>query len=122
MFNLVMLADTIDTTFCADSAKIWQFVGWILLVFKIVIPLLLIIFGMVDLGKAVVGSKDEEIKKATGTLVKRAIAAIAIFFVPTLIGIIFRIVPGNTDADWGKCADCITNPGNADKCDITNAK
>lgn len=112
MLNLVMLgADA--TTFCTDSSNIWQFVGWILMVFKIVIPLLLIIFGMVDLGKAVVGSKDEEIKKATGALVKRAIAGIVIFFIPTIVNIIINLVPGHVD--WDACRVCVTSPG-GDKC------
>ena len=35
-----------DNGFCASSANVWQTVGYILLVFKIVIPILLIIFGM----------------------------------------------------------------------------
>ena len=49
--------------FCANTANIWQVVGYVLLAFKIVIPILLIIFGMLDLGKAVIASKDDEIKK-----------------------------------------------------------
>ena len=50
--------------FCASTANIWQLIGYVLLVFKIVIPILLIVFGMLDLGKAVVASKDDEIKKS----------------------------------------------------------
>ena len=45
--------------FCANTANIWQVVGYVLLAFKIVIPILLIIFGMLDLGKAVIASKDD---------------------------------------------------------------
>ena len=114
MLNLVMLGASL---FCAQSANIWKFVGNILLVFKIVIPLLLIIFGMVDLGKAVVSSKDDEIKKATTTLVKRAIAGVVIFFLPTLIAVIFKIVPGANSEDWALCGSCISNPNDGSKCD-----
>lgn len=98
--------------FCANTANIWQIVGYVLLVFKIVIPLLLIIFGMVDLGKAVVASKDDEIKKATKGLATRAIAAVAIFLIPTIIGFIMGLVGGFADAkeDYEVCKQCITNP------------
>ena len=65
-----------DVDFCASTAKIWQLVGNVLLVFKIVIPILLIIWGMMDLGKAVVAAKDDEIKKATKSLAMRIIAGI----------------------------------------------
>ena len=38
--------------FCSQTANIWQVLGYVVMIFKIVIPLLLIVFGMVDLGKA----------------------------------------------------------------------
>ena len=101
--------------FCYATANIWQIVGYVLLIFKIDIPLLLIIFGMIDLGKAVIASKEDEIKKATGSLVRRAIAAVIIFLLPTLIGFIIGIVGGFTDeleTDYNICKSCITNPNN----------
>lgn len=106
-----------DNGFCASSANVWQTVGYILLVFKIVIPILLIIFGMIDLGKAVIASKDDEIKKATTSLIKRAISAVVIFFVPTIVGVVMGIV-GNFAAvrdDFDVCRYCISSPTN-EKC------
>ena len=71
--------------FCAKTANIWQIVGYVLLIFRIAIPILLIVFGAIDLGKAVIASKEDEIKKATGSLVRRAIAAVVIFLLPTIV-------------------------------------
>ena len=34
--------------FCAGTASIWQLVGNILTIFKIVIQILILIFGMID--------------------------------------------------------------------------
>lgn len=102
--------------FCAESAGIWQVVGYLLLVFKIVIPIILIILGMIDLGKAVVASKDDEIKKSMKSLMWRAIAAIAIFFIPTIIGIVMGLVSNFSTSgakdDYNVCKTCITNPKN----------
>ena len=101
--------------FCTDTANIWQIVGYVLLVFKIVVPLLLIIFGMIDLGKAVIASKEDEIKKATGSLVRRAIAAVVIFLLPTLISFVMGLVSDfdNSGAkkDFEICRNCISRPG-----------
>lgn len=99
--------------FCASTANVWQIVGYALLVFKIVIPLLLIIFGMIDLGKAVIASKEDEIKKATGSLVRRAIAAVIIFLLPTIVSFLVGVVGGFGDAenDYSICRTCLTNPG-----------
>lgn len=96
---------------CSDLKEIWQVLGWVLWVFKIVIPILIIIFGMIDLGKAVVASKDDEIKKAVKSLAMRAIAGVIIFFIPTLVGAIFGILDGfDRNGEYHVCEVCITHP------------
>ncbi len=102
--------------FCAATANIWQIVGYVLLVFKIVVPILLIVFGMIDLGKAVIGSKEDDTKKAINGLVRRLVAAVVIFFIPTIIGFVFRILgTWKTDAkaDYDVCKSCITSPSDS---------
>ncbi len=99
--------------FCASTANVWQIVGYALLVFKIVIPILLIIFGIIDLGKAVIASKEDEIKKATGSLVRRAIAAVIIFLLPTIVSYLIGMAGGLSDEatlDYSVCKNCISNP------------
>ncbi len=101
-----------DTTFCTDTALIWQFVGQILFILKIVIPVLIIILGAVDLGKAVISSKEEEIKKATGSLFRRFIAGVVVFFIPTLVGAIFGLFTGFGDIEneYQACEACVVSP------------
>ena len=103
--------------FCMSTANIWQIVGIVLLVFKIVIPILLIVWGMLDLGKAVVAAKDDEIKKSVKSLVMRAIAGVIIFFIPTIIGLIFGIVNdfSEVEGEYNVCRECITNPGGCEE-------
>ena len=104
-----------DPSFCSDLSPVWQVVGWILWVFKIVIPLLVIIFGMIDLGKAVIASKDDEIKKAVKSLLMRALAGIVVFFVPSLVGAVFGLVGDFNDMEeeYSICQACITHPGDS---------
>ena len=85
----------------------------LLTIFKIAIPLIIIVIGMFDLGKAVVAAKDDEIKKATKSLAMRAISGVIIFFVPTLVGFIFTLVDGfsgDVSADYEVCKTCIVSP------------
>ena len=107
--------------FCKRTAVIWQIVGWVVLVFKILVPILLIILGMVDLGKAVVGSKEDDIKKATQSLINRAIAAIVIFFIPTIVAVIMSVIADFRDsgakADFEECKKCLLDPKD---CDTSN--
>lgn len=104
----------LDPNFCGETAAVWQFIGWVFFVFKIVVPILLILFGMIDLGKAVVASDDKAIKSATSSLVKRAIAGVIIFFLPVIVGFIFSIVTGFSEVkeQYDICRNCIVHPGN----------
>lgn len=107
-----------DVNFCINSANVWQIVGYAFLIFKIIIPILLIVWGMLDLGKAVVAAKDDEIKKATKSLAMRAISAVAIFFVPTIVGIVLGLISNFSDSgakeDWDTCRICITSPNDSE--------
>ena len=103
--------------FCATTAPVWQFAGYAVLVLKIVIPSILIILGIVALGKAVIAADDKEIKTAVNSLIKKFIAAVIIFFIPNIVSALFGIVNGFKDvqADYDVCVKCITSP-NSNKC------
>ena len=75
---------------CPEDLKpIFRFIKYgVFPIIQIGIPILLIIMGSIDLGKAVLSSDDKEIKAATGRLVKRAIAAVAVFFVATIVSLV----------------------------------
>ena len=109
----------IDLCQNAGVVKSAQIVGWMLFVIKIVAPLILIIMGIIEIAKAVVSNDDKAIKVALSALVKRAIAAVVIFFVPTIIALIFNLV-GNASEAKGKfscLSTCISTPSS---CTIPN--
>lgn len=102
-------------TFCQDTANIWRIVGYIVLILKIAVPVLLIVLGMIDLGKAVISSDDKAISNSVKTLSKRFIAAVIIFFVPSIVSAVFKMVTGTAITETGKdndaniCVQCVTN-------------
>lgn len=101
--------------FCKGTVQgVFTTLGWVFFVVKIVIPILLIVFGSIDLGKAVISSKDDEIKKSVKTLVVRTIAGIIIFFVPTILGLFVKLID-NSDVYNGTfwdCTKCMLDPLN----------
>lgn len=101
--------------FCAQTAGVWQFAGYAVLVLKIVIPAILIILGIVALGKAVIAADDKEIKTAVNSLIKKFIAAVIIFFVPSIVSALFSAISGfkGIKADYDVCVQCISNPKNS---------
>ncbi len=96
--------------FCSETANIWNVVGYIVVVIKIVIPLMLIVLGMVDLGKAVVSSDEKAINKSVSTLIKRFIAAVVVFFIPTIVSALFNALSllGDQEPDYNVCVQCVT--------------
>lgn len=84
-------------------------VSTIVMIVKIVVPILLIIFGMLDLAKAVIASKEDEIKKAQMTFVKRLIAAVIVFFVVSLVQVVIRFVAGGDEDSVMGCFNCFVN-------------
>ena len=80
-------------------------VSILILIIKIAVPILLIIFGMLDLGKAVVASKEDEIKKGQQLFIKRAITAIIVFFVIQIVQILIRFLAGSSTG-VSQCFNC----------------
>lgn len=88
-------------------------VHMIVLIIKIAVPIGLIIFGMMDLGKAVMSSKEDEIKKAQQLFIKRILSAVLVFFVVSIVQLTFGLL-NNADSNMGagnvnNCIDCFLN-------------
>jgi len=114
--NLLTMGAVDIAQFCEETKEILQFVGYVLTVFKIAIPVLIIAFGMFDFGKAVVAEKEDEIKKQTKRLIYRVVAGAVIFFIPTIVLFIFGSLNGYkndmaTADGWDTCQNCILKPG-----------
>ncbi|MCI8346654.1 MAG: hypothetical protein HFJ12_01730 [Bacilli bacterium] len=69
------------------------------------VPILLIIMGTVDLGKAVISSDEKEVKGAQSRLIKRCIYAVLIFFMVTLVSIVMGLVATSQDENGSKNAN-----------------
>ncbi len=106
--------ESAGTSYCSDPnfIKPFRFIGRLFAIIKIIIPIIIIVFGVIDLFKAVVGSKDDEIKKSLRSLVFRALAGVIIFFIPTFINLIFTLVDdwNKYSTDYSKCSKCISDP------------
>lgn len=93
-------------TFCEDLAPVIRLVKALLTLIKFGIPIVLIVLGTIDLGKAVIASKDDEMKKAQGILIKRVIYAVVIFLLVTIVELVMNLVSTNSNAEAGSWYDC----------------
>lgn len=110
---------------------LWNVVGFVVKTIWIGVPILLIVLGMIDLGKAVVASKEDEIKKATKAFGKRFIYAVAVFLVVWLVGFVLstaadvigdkNVIDKSKNNDWKCCWDMAIN-GNNESANCKNIK
>lgn len=91
------------------SSQIPIIIGTIVNVIKIVTPIILVIYGMLDLMKAVMAQKEDEIKKGQQTLIKRVVAAILVFFVVAIVQLVFNVISNGEDQSVWSCFDCFVN-------------
>lgn len=82
---------------------------------QIGVPILLIVMGTIDLGKAVIASKEDEIKNAQKMLIKRAMYAVAVFFVVTIVTVVFSLLGTTENEDIESGATSWTSCWNYDK-------
>lgn len=96
---------------CADIAPIVRFVKHgIFPIIQIGIPIILIVLGTLDLGKAVIASKEDEIKNAQKMLIKRCIYAVMVFFVVLIVKLVFGLFADTNNENlieptWSDCWD-----------------
>ena len=80
-------------------------------IMQIVIPIILLVLCTFDLGRAVIGSDDKENKKILKRIVRRLVFAILIFFIVTVINLIFTMVGNITEnEDLIRWSQCWNNP------------
>ena len=94
-------------SFCNSLAPVLGIVGWVILGIKIVVPIILIVVGMIDLAKAVTQNDEKKVKEAQQLLVKKAISAVLVFLVATIVGVLMMLVGNN---DYKKCTNCLNSP------------
>lgn len=76
------------------------------------IPIVLIILGTIDLGKAVIVSDEKDVKAAQSRLIKRFIYAALVFFVVTLVTVLMNIVSAGGEGDTNSWSTCWRAAGN----------
>ena len=70
---------------CGFSWDLINFIANIIKWGKYLVPVIVMVFGILDFIKAIAADKEDEMKKAQGRFVKRLIAAALIFIIPFII-------------------------------------
>ena len=92
------------------SSQLPYLVSLVINIIKFGVLIVLVIVGMLDLFKAVMAQKDDEIKKAEQTLLKRVVAGILVFFVVAIVQFVFKVTTDESEnAGIWECFNCFVN-------------
>ena len=104
----------VNYSVCNDERvlNVFRLVGFAIVLTKIIAPLLLMIFGVIELSKAIIASDDKAISNAVSLLAKKAIASVIIFFIPTIVDVVYSLVieAGDIQTTFHKCQKCLVDP------------
>ncbi len=93
----------------------------IIRIIQIAVPIILVVLGMIDFLKALMAQKEDEIKKGQQIFIKRAIAAIIVFFVIAIVKFVISAVAGTDSSDIINCANCFIEGSNSPSCQSTSS-
>lgn len=113
VFNTPNVYAVEEFSLCSTDALItFRLAGYIILAAKILVPLIIITLACIDLFKLVISGDDKDMKAAGVNLVKRVIAGVIIFFIPTIVYLVLNFVSGATDINskFENCNECLLNP------------
>ncbi len=76
----------------------------------VIVPVIMILFGMIDLIKGIISQKEDEMRKGRSSLVKRLIMGTITFLVVLLVKMLINLVGGRGNSmRIVACVDCFVN-------------
>lgn len=82
-------------------------------IIKILVPAGIVLFGMIELVKAIMSKDDGAIKKSQSALISKVIAGVIVFFIFIVVDLALSILENN-NVDVGDWLSCWQNPGSVD--------
>ena len=126
---LIFLTNTFaasdDVNICEDMSYVIRNFGYILTFIKILLPAIIIIFGVTKFIRVVINGDAKEYTKAVKSMLISFIASVIIFLIPPLIGAILTMVTSydKEESETKACIACLTHP-RSDECSnaVTNSR
>ncbi len=78
---------------------VFNIVHYIIILIQVVVPVLLIIWGMLDFAKGVVGKDEEAVKAGQKVFIQRLVTAIIVFLIVTVVKLVVNIVSNVVGSD-----------------------
>lgn len=82
-------------------------IGSVYNILLIAIPVMIVLFGVIDFLKAVMAGKEDDIKKSTSVFIKRLITGLLVFFVLAFVKLLLGVIQTNNTGGVSECLNTI---------------
>ncbi len=99
---ILNLLDVADTTLCNGILvpnELFNTVATIIKGIKIAVPVLLIIFGMLDFAKSVIAKEEDDVKKYRKSFISRVISAVIVFLIVFVVQLAVNLLASVEDTN-----------------------
>lgn len=110
-FQCSALGDDINIDY-----QLANIVRYVILFIQIAVPVILVVLGMIDFIKAMSSQKEDEIKKGQQMFIKRAIAAVLVFFVIAIVKLFISLIAKGTSDSIMNCVNCFVKGPDSSSC------
>ncbi len=97
---MINLLEVSNSTLCDGVLipnQLFNFVATIVKLIKIAVPILLIIFGMIDFAKSVVAKNEDDVKKFRKQFLSRVISAVVVFAIVFIVQFAVNLISSVED-------------------------
>ncbi len=102
-----------DLNFCQQPGvlRTMKIIGLVINVVKIALPVLIVGTAMFKFVNVIISGKEEDMKEAAMTVIKKVVAGMLIFIIPGVIHFVFtNVVNANNSSNFTKCESCLNQP------------
>ena len=99
LINTLVYCQGVPEGFPGIPDGIGNAIHMIVVAIQIVVPILLIIWGMIDFAKAIIGQDEDKIKAGQKLFMKRLIAAVLVFLIVTIVQLLINIAASVAEGD-----------------------
>ncbi len=104
LVNLLAAVSDIDCGGVKIPGGVAGLVRTVIFIIQVVVPVLLILWGMLDFAKGIIGADEDKIKAGQKKFIQRLIAAIVVFLVVVVVQLVITAVGGLSSGSDGNDA------------------
>ena len=97
---------------CAGIAAIVYYGVYVVKVIQIIVPIVLIIWGSIDLIKSIISGDEKKISAARKPFIQRLVSAVIVFLLPWIVNFFVGSISSSANDDWKACWKAAWNGGN----------